>query len=394
MEYTDSALPEPTAAERERAEAVAAVLRRRMAEGGGALPFAAFMRAALYEPGLGYYVAGRERLGRGGDFVTAPELTPFFGYTVAGQVIDLLARTGGGDVLEAGAGSGALAVQMLAEMERLGALPARYRILEVSPDLRDRQRQALERALPHLMDRVQWLDGFPAEPWSGAVVANELLDSLPVHRVRVTATGLAELYAAPADGGFAWQEGPLTDPRIAEALGDPARLPPGMETEVGLEAPAWVAQAAERLERGGVLLLDYGHPAAELYSPERSRGTLMCHYRHRAHDDPFFLPGLQDITAHVDFSAVAAAGRAAGLEVGGFAGQARFLINLGLSHRVEEYLVGGGVDDTEQLQLATALKQLTLPQGMGESFKVLLLVRGVEGPFPGFRAGDRSGTLA
>jgi SAM-dependent MidA family methyltransferase len=393
MEYTESALPEPTPEEQERAEAVAERLRQRMAEAGGAIPFDEYMRIALYEPGLGYYVAGRERLGKGGDFTTAPELTPFFGYTVAGQVVDLLARSGGGDVLEAGAGSGTLAVELLAELERLGNLPARYRILEVSPDLRQRQEKTLRRTLPHLMDRVEWLDDFPDEAWSGVVVANELLDSLPVHRVRVTDDGLKELYVAPAEeGGFQWQEGPLTDPRLAERLGDPADLPEGMETEVGLEGPAWVAQAAERLERGGLLLIDYGHRAADLYAPVRAAGTLMCHFHHRAHDDPFFLPGVQDLTAHVDFSATAAAGEAAGLAVAGYTTQAQFLLNLGLTHRVESYL-GGGVSDEEQLQLATALKQLTLPQAMGESFKALLLVRGVDGPFPGFREGDRAGTL-
>jgi SAM-dependent MidA family methyltransferase len=393
MQYTDSALPEPTPAESERAEAVAELLRERMAAAGGAVPFDQFMRTALYEPGLGYYVGGRERLGRGGDFVTAPELTPFFGYTVAGQVVDLLARSGGGDVVEAGAGSGALAIQVLAELERLGSLPARYRILEVSPDLRERQRRTIERALPHLLERVEWLDDFPAEPWDGVLLANELLDSLPVHRVRLTGEGLAELYVAPDDGGFRWQEGPVSDPIIADRLGDTGGLPGGMETEVGLEGPAWAARAGEHLRRGGVLFLDYGHPAAELYDPARYSGTLMCHYRHRAHDDPFVLPGVQDITAHVDFSAVAEAARASGLEVAGFTAQAQFLVNLGLTHRVEEYLARGGVDDNEQLQLATALKQLTLPQGMGESFKALLLVKGVEGPFPGFRQGDRSGTL-
>ncbi|MFA9459749.1 class I SAM-dependent methyltransferase [Thiohalorhabdus sp. Cl-TMA] len=394
MEFTESALPEPNDAERERAESVAAVLRDRMAASGGAIPFDRFMRTALYEPGLGYYVGGRERLGRGGDFVTAPELTPFFGYTVAGQVVDLLARCGGGDVLEAGAGSGALATQLLAELERLGNLPERYRILEVSPDLKERQRRTLERTLPHLMDRVEWLEDFPAEAWRGVVVANELLDSLPVHRVRITEEGLKELHVAPNDsGGFQWREGPVSDPRIADAIGSLDGLPAGMETEVNLEAPAWTVQAAESLERGGVLLIDYGHPAAELYSPGRARGTLMCHFRHRAHDDPFYLPGVQDITAHVDFSAVAGASAGAGLELGGFATQAQFLINLGLTHRVESYLGAGGVSDEEQLQLATALKQLTLPQGMGESFKALLLVRGVEGPFPGFRQGDRAGEL-
>ncbi|HKJ70139.1 MAG TPA: SAM-dependent methyltransferase [Gammaproteobacteria bacterium] len=393
MQYTDSALPEPTPAERERAEAVAAVLRERMADAGGAIPFDQYMRTALYEPGLGYYVGGRERLGRGGDFVTAPELTPFFGYTVAGQVVDLLARTGGGDVVEAGAGSGALAIQLLAELERLGSLPGCYRILEVSPDLRERQRRTIERALPHLLERVEWLDDFPEAGWDGVLVANELLDSLPVHRLRITESGPAELYAAPDDGGFGWQEGPLSDPAVAGPLQAAGALPAGMETEVGLEAPAWAARAGEHLRRGGVLLLDYGHPAAELYSAERPSGTLMCHYRHRAHDDPFFLPGVQDITAHVDFSAVAAAAAASGLEPAGFTTQAQFLLNLGLTHRVEEYLGSGNVSDEEQLQLATALKQLTLPQGMGESFKALLLTKGIDGPFPGFRQGDRAGTL-
>ena len=393
MQYTDSALPEPTDAERERAEAATSVLRERMAAAGGAIPFDQYMRTALYEPGLGYYVGGREALGRGGDFVTAPELTPFFGYTVAGQIVDLLARTGGGDVLEAGAGSGALAIQLLAELERLGSLPERYRILEVSPDLRERQRRTIERALPHLLERVEWLDDFPGEAWDGVVVANELLDSLPVHRVRLTETGVDELYVAPDDGGFQWQQGPVSDPVIADRLGDGRGLPVGMETEVGLEAPAWAARAGETLRRGGLLFLDYGHPAAELYHPDRYHGTLMCHYRHRAHDNPFFLPGVQDITAHVDFSAVADAARAAGLEVAGFAAQAQFLVNLGLTYRVEEYLAAGGVSDEEQFQLATALKQLTLPQGMGETFKALLLTRGVEGPFPGFREGDRAGVL-
>lgn len=393
MEYTDSALPEPTPEERERAEMVAVVLRERMDSAGGAIPFDEYMRIALYEPGLGYYVGGRERLGREGDFVTAPELTPLFGYTMAGQVVDLLAHAGGGDVVEAGAGSGALATQLLAELERLGNLPERYRILEVSPDLRERQRATIERALPHLLERVEWLDDFPGEAWDGVLVANELLDSFPVHRARLVDDGLVELYVAPEDGGFRWQEGEVTDPLITERLEKARPLPTGMETEVGLEAPAWARRAGENLRRGGLLLLDYGQPAVDLYGPERFSGTLMCHYRHRAHKDPFFLPGVQDITAHVDFSAVARTASESGLEVGGFASQAQFLVNLGLAHRVEEYLGAGGVSEEEQYQLATALKQLTLPQAMGESFKALLLVKGVEGPFTGFREGDLSEDL-
>jgi SAM-dependent MidA family methyltransferase len=337
-------------------------------------------------------VAGRERLGSGGDFVTAPELTPFFGFTVAGQLSDLLARTGGGDVVEAGAGSGRLAADLLAELERLGRLPERYRILEVSPDLRARQAETLDKAVPHLRERVEWLDDFPDAPWDGALIANELLDSLPVHRLRASKDGVRELCVADAGDGFQWQE-TEPDPAAAAALAERAgELPAGTTTEVALEGPAWVAQAAENLRSGGLLLIDYGLTAAEYDDPARAGGTLLCHYRHRAHDDPFFLPGVQDITAHVDFSAIARAAEAAGLDVSGYTTQAQFLMNLGLAHRVEDALAGG-VSDAEQLNLANALKQLTLPGGMGESFKVLLLTRGVAGPFPGFRQGDRAGSL-
>lgn len=393
MEPTESALPDPLPAERERADAVIAHIREHIRAAGGQITFADYMHQALYAPGLGYYVAGRERLGEGGDFVTAPELTPFFGYTVAGQVVDLLARTGGGDVVEAGAGSGVLAVQLLAELERLGRLPERYRILEVSPDLRERQHRTLTRTLPHLLERVEWLDALPEGPWCGVLVANELLDSFPVHRLRATENGWAELYVAEGDTGFEYREGPISEGGLTEPLPAAESMPPGLEAEVGPAGPAWVRQAAAGLTTGGVLLLDYGHRREELYGVPRPSGTLMCHFRHRAHDDPFFLPGVQDITAHVDFTAIAEAGRGAGLEVGGFATQAHFLMNLGLAHRVEEYLASGQADQTEQIQLATALKQLTLPQAMGESFKALLLVRGIDGPFPGFREGDRGGSL-
>lgn len=389
----ETGLPEPTPEEAARAAEVERVLRERIEAACGHLPFSEFMRIALYEPGLGYYVGGRERLGRDGDFVTAPELTTFFGATVAGQVLDVLARADADEILEAGAGSGELAAQVLAELDRLGSPPRAYRILEVSPDLRDRQYRTLEAAVPHLLARVSWLDDFPEEPWSGVVLANELLDSLPVHRLRVMEEGLAELYVASAGAGFEWREGPLSDPLLGERLEYGAGLPVGMETEVGLEAPAWVARAGELLQRGGILLIDYGNPAEELYSPERKGGTLMCHFRHRAHPDPFRLPGVQDITADVDFSALAEAGRKAGMEVGGFATQAQFLVNLGLSHRVEELLAREAVGDEERLELANALKRLTLPGGMGERFKALLLVREVEGPFPGFRQGDRGGIL-
>lgn len=391
----ETELPEPRPEEIERAEVVARVLRDRIAAAGGAIPFTEFMRIALYEPGVGYYVGGRERLGREGDFVTAPELTPLFGQTVAGQLIDILARVGGGDVVEAGSGSGELAAQVLAEMDRLGAPPRRYRILEVSPDLRERQQRTLGQSVPELLERVEWIEDLPDESWSGVMLANELLDSFPVHRVRLTEQGPAELYVTDTGEGFDWQPGPLSDPRVGERLREVGAddLPRGLEAEVGLAAPAWIARAGESLEQGGVLIIDYGYPAGEFYSPDRPRGTLMCHFRHRAHGDPFFLPGVQDLTAHVDFSALAEAGRRAGLEVGGFASQAQFLVNLGLTQRAEDHLTQEAVGEAERLELATALKELTLPGAMGERFKALLLVGGISGPFPGFRQGDHGGAL-
>ncbi len=393
MVYAASPLPTPTHEEQERSRAVGELLRTHMAARRGGIPFNEYMRLALYAPGLGYYVAGRERLGQGGDFVTAPELAPVFGDTVGHQVAEVIARLGGGEVVEAGGGSGRLAADLLIRMEELGCLPDRYRILEVSPDLSIRQHATLAAEVPHLLPRIEWISDFPQTAWRGVLLANELLDSLPVHRLRITPEGVKEFYVVPTATGFDWQLGPLSDPELVEALPEGGSdLPAGLETEINLEAPAWVAQAGEHLEQGLLLLLDYGYTATEYDSADRWNGTLRCHYRHHTHSDPLWLPGIQDITAHVDFSALAAAGRTAGLEVLGYTSQAQFLLNLGLIQRLESELAGD-VTAAEQLRLTNAVKQLTLPDAMGETFKALALGRGVSEPLTGFRWRDRASRL-
>ncbi len=276
---------------------------------GGWISFARYMELALYAPGLGYYTAGATKFGGAGDFVTAPELTPLFGRTLARVAAQVLARTGG-DLLELGAGSGRLAVDVLLQLERLACLPERYLILEVSPDLRARQRQLLAEQAPHLLPRVAWLDALP-ESFRGVVLGNEVLDALPVHLLHGSAEGVLERGVIWTEAGLAWADRPIAAPVLASAV---AELPvvtdrrvDGYLSELNLAAPALVASLADRLECGLLLFLDYGYPRAEYYHPQRHMGTLRAHYRQHALDDPFFLPGLADLTAHVDFSAVARA---------------------------------------------------------------------------------------
>jgi SAM-dependent MidA family methyltransferase len=400
------ALPAPSPEARAHSERLVEAIREAIETSGGAIPFARFMDLALYAPGLGYYVAGSRKFGAAGDFVTAPELSPLFALCLARQVADVLATLGDGELLEVGAGSGALAVGLLTALDELGRLPRRYAILEVSPDLRQRQRQTLAERVPHLAERVVWLDRLPDFPWRGVVVANEVLDALPVQRFRIGTdapeeimVGLAAAGAEATGSPLAIAPGPLATPGLAAALeelqADLARsgsgpLAAGYVSELCLAAPAWVRGVAELLEAGLALIIDYGFPRREYYHPQRSGGTLMCHYRHRAHADPLFLPGLQDITAHVDFSALAAAAEAGGLEVAGFTSQAQFLVNTGLAERVA---ASDPNDVARHAALAQQIAVLTSPAEMGELFKVLALGRGVEVPLRGFAAGDRRAGL-
>lgn len=370
-------------------ERLAALIRGEMAAQGGLLTFDRFMELCLYAPGLGYYVAGSRKLGPGGDFVTAPELSPFFSRCLAAQCAEVLELLGGGEILEFGAGSGAMAADLLLELERLGCLPTAYRILELSPELKERQRATLGARVPHLLPRLRWISALP-ERFQGVVLANEVLDAMPVHRFRVGAAGtIEECFVSWEEG--AWQEGfgPPVSPGLTEAAqrlqarGLVGEL--GYQSEANLRLAPWLGALGASLDRGVALLIDYGYPQAEYYRPERSRGTLLCHYRHLAHEDPYWWVGLQDLTAHVDFTAVAEAGLAVGLALAGYSTQAHFLLGCGL----EGLLAALDPEDAEaHLQAVQGVKRLILPQHMGERFQVLGLQRGLEVPLRGFALRD------
>jgi SAM-dependent MidA family methyltransferase len=377
--------PAPSADALEASARLVARIEAEIERAGGWISFERYMALALYAPGLGYYMAGARKLGRDGDFVTAPEISGLFGRALAGEV-GRLADGGLGDILEIGAGSGALAADLLLELERLGRLPPRYLILELSPDLRERSRATLAARAPHLIERVAWLNGLPPA-FTGVVIGNEVLDAMPARVVRRQDGTVAEMGVKRVEGGLGWAPRPASGELIALAQ---ARFPENdYESELPLAASAFIRSLGGMLERGVLLFFDYGFPRREYYHPQRNHGTLMCHYRHRAHDDPFFLPGLQDITVHVDFSAIAEAGLDAGLELLGYASQAQFLVNCGITG----LLAGTSADDARYAALAGEAQKLLSPAEMGELFKVIALGKGVSGRLAGFASGDRRHTL-
>jgi SAM-dependent MidA family methyltransferase len=343
----------------------------------GCVSFARFMEMALYEPGLGYYSAGLHKLGAAGDFVTAPELGDVFGACVARQAEQIAAESGDWSVLEIGAGSGRLAASLLRELDPT-LLPQRYAILERSADLREVQRQTLAAAAPQHFDRVTWLDRPPSESWRGLVVANEVIDALAVERFEIRDGAVHQQCVRPADDGFTWctRTAPAALKEAVRRLEADTGAPfaDGYRSEIQLHLPAWLDTVTARLERGLVLFIDYGYPRREYYRAERRDGTLMCHYRHRAHDDVFFWPGLQDLTAWVDFTALAEAADACGLDVDGYTTQAMFLAACDLEAVLGEKMAAaqdGGA------ALAAEARQLTLPGLMGERFQVMGLGRGL-----------------
>ena len=377
------ALPSPTAEEQAHSDKLVRVIADEIAASGGKISFARFMELALYAPGFGYYVAGKYKFGAQGDFVTAPELGSLFARCLAHQCQTILTSMGGGDILEVGAGSGVLAADLLRALEASDSLPERYFILELSADLCERQAEMLLQKAPHLVDRVHWLDALP-DSFRGIVLANELLDATPVERFRVTESGLNQIHVAWEDNRFVWQEQPI------DAAIQLPTLPAGYVSEINLHAEAWVRSLGDILTQGVVLLIDYGFPRAEFYHPQRSQGTLMCHYRHRAHDDPLILVGLQDITAHVDFTAMAEAGTDAGLSLLGYTSQAAFL----LGNNLDQIVAASDPNDVRKhLELTQQIKKLTLPHEMGELFKVMALGRGMKEPLRGFSVQDRRGRL-
>jgi SAM-dependent MidA family methyltransferase len=388
-----SILPPLTADAERHSRTVAAHIAAEVRAAGGWLSFERFMDLALYAPGLGYYSAGCAKLGADGDFVTAPEVSDLFSRCVARQCAAVLTVTGG-EILELGAGTGRMAAVVLAELAACGALPERYAILEISADLAARQRAYLARLPAGLRERVVWLERLPEQPLTGVLLANEVADALPCRRFRVAGDGCHELgvvlrgdAAAGADAAFAEREAPAAAEllaacaRLQQTL--PAPLPEGYTSEACLRLEPWIAALAGCLGRGLLLLCDYGLPRRHYYLPQRVHGTLRCHFRQRAHDDPCINVGVQDITAWVDFTRVAEAAVNANLEVSGFTTQAAFLLALGI-----ESLVAAAPDDLTRVRLAGEARRLLMPEEMGESFKAMALTRALGRPLGAFALQD------
>ena len=377
----ESALPVPDREALAISQELSTRIAAEIARHGGWLSFARYMEMALYEPGLGYYSNPGQVFGAAGDFVTAPELTPLFGATLARQVSPWLkdpALVGSGQVvLEVGGGSGMLAAQLLNALDNVGHHEVRYLILELSAERREHQRQTLKSLAPGLMDRVGWLDTFP-ESFAGVVVANELLDAMPVQLFEWQAdaeAALQEMGVTWVDGQFAWAPRPAdavlteTVTALRNRLGpEGAQWHSPYRSEICPAQQAWMRTLADCMTAGVVLLLDYGFAAPEYYHPQRDQGTLMCHYRHRSHADPFLWPGLSDITAHVDFTALARAATAEGFSLVGYTSMAAFLLNAGL---LDELADLPREPESFWFAQAQAVQQLISEAEMGELFKVI-----------------------
>jgi SAM-dependent MidA family methyltransferase len=379
----DSTLPPPPPEAVAHSQQLAEHIAQAILAEGDWIPFSRYMELALYAPGMGYYAAGARKFGEHGDFVTSPEISPMFGKCIGRQAADILNRTGG-DVLELGPGSGAMAADIYESLKEQGVLPSRYLLLEVSPDLRERQRDLLSKRFGiHEMERFVWLDRLP-EKIRGFVVANELLDVIPCSLLHRTRGEILERGVVLTEAGFAFDDQRLADGEVKRRA--QSVFPPGdydYLSEVNFAAEALVRTIAASLEAGLAIFIDYGFPEREYYHPQRSMGTMRCHYRHRVHDDPFFLPGLQDITAHVDFTAMARAAESGGAEVMGFTTQAYFLISCGLAVLVS---AGDPTMTLSRLKGTSQIHRLINPAEMGELFKVLGFGRNLDGPVLGFQS--------
>ena len=380
-------LPEPDADAVAVSERLVRRIVERIEQRDGVIGFDEYMQMALYEPGLGYYAAGSTKLGAAGDFVTAPEISDLFGGCLAGQMGQLIEQGCAPQVLEFGAGSGALAGQILESLPSL----LRYRILDPSPDLKQRQQAYLRQRLDdRLFAKIEWLTRLP-DDFAGIVLANEVLDAMPVHRVEKQEHWI-ELGVGFDGDRFEWRRrdpGPALRSFMAGLESRLGEFTRGYRSEVNLNCAPWMQALADLGDQVLVLIIDYGYEQAEYYRPQRSAGTLICHYRHRVHDDPLVYPGLQDITAFVDFDAVADAGEAAGFEAVGLVSQAEFLLANGLLEAAEAR--AAGADERARIGLAQQVRTLTLPQEMGDKFKVLAMQKGLALDVPAMRRGTPYG---
>ncbi|RFU43725.1 class I SAM-dependent methyltransferase [Paraburkholderia sp. DHOC27] len=394
--HQPDSLPAPGPGALAQSEALAAQIRAQIAAAGGWLPFDRYMEQALYAPGLGYYGGGSVKFGRrpedGSDFVTAPELSPLFAATLARPVAQALEASGTRHVMEFGAGTGKLAAGLLNGLQALGASVDSYSIVDLSGELRERQRATIEAEAPELAARVRWLDALPTQ-FEGVAIGNEVLDAMPV-RLFARADGNWNERGVKSEGeGFAFDDRPVTSPQDAAFLASveqEGQLDGDYLTETHDAARAFTRTVCTMLTRGAALLIDYGFPRHEYYHAQRAGGTLMCHYRHRAHVDPFVYPGLQDITSHVEFTGIAEAGVETGADLLGYTSQARFLLNAGITE------VLGEIDPTDiarYLPAANAVQKLLSEAEMGELFKVIAFSRGIDATLDAFASGDRSHTL-
>lgn len=394
MQYEQTPLlPIPDTASAEHSARVADHIRDSIRAAGGQISFAEFMHAALYAPELGYYNAGSTKFGAAGDFITAPEVSSVFGNVVARQCAEVLATVEGGAVLEFGAGSGKLAADMLQALDRLDALPVTYSILEVSADLQQRQESFLQSQVPQLAEKVSWLANMPANH-RGVIIANEVLDALPVERFVRRDAGIFQLCVEFQNDKFVQAERPapaLVEAAVVEIEAQQGHaFADGFVSEVSLAVPAWIADVGNCLQQGVAFLFDYGVSRREYYSADRSDGWLRCHFRHHAHNDPYIYPGIQDLTAWVDFSAVAGAAVESGMDIVGYQTQSQFLMGGGLDIEMRDF---AKLPLADQVKLSGQVKTLTLPGEMGENFKCIALGRGDVATPSAFQYADRTRTL-
>lgn len=386
MTFTNT-LPAPDSIAQQYQDQLLSVIRQQITDAGGKITFADYMKLCLYAPGLGYYSAGSQKLGQLGDFTTAPEISALFSQTLSRHIKDVFQQLEQANILEFGAGSGKMAADILKELENKQCLPEQYYIIEASADLRERQQQTVQEVIPHLADKVIWLNTIP-ENFVGVVLANEVCDAMPIHCLQFEAGKVRERYIKNDGQQLQWCTGKISLPHLAKRaieiqslIGDSDYL-----TEVNLAAEGWLASIADKLQQGAVFIIDYGYPQATYYHPQRTSGSLMCYYQHHGHDNPLILQGLQDITAHVDFTALAQTAIDNDLEVAGFQSQADFLLAGGIT---ELTLAHDAADELALLQQASEIKRLTLPTEMGENFKVLTLCRNIEQLLPLIQLGDR-----
>jgi len=388
-----ASLPQPDGLSAKHCARVSDYIRAKVEDAGGKISFAEFMQEALYAPGLGYYNAGAAKFGAAGDFITAPEISSVFGRILARQSAEVLREIESGEILEFGAGSGKLAVDILTALEALGALPDSYQILEVSADLQERQRLRVQAEIPQLADRVRWISDLP-QNFEGVIVANEVLDALPVERFVRRGSGVLQLCVSLEAERFVWTERTAPDrlaSAVAEIEADIGRtLEDGYTSEASLAAPRWIDALANCLRHGAVFLFDYGVSRREYYATDRTDGWLRCHFRHHAHSDPLIYAGIQDLTTWIDFSSIAGAAVASGFDLLGYQTQSQFLMGGGLEIEMQGFTE---LPLPRQLELSGQIKTLTLPGEMGENFKCIALGRGAVKTPSTFHFADRTQTL-